>query len=50
MSHWAEFGHVVVNEDFGEAVSALSSIVRGQGEPWRADRPDVAARVNALLA
>jgi guanylate kinase len=50
MSHWAEFGHVVVNEDFGEAVAALSAIVRGAGEPWRSARPDVAARVNALLA
>lgn len=50
MSHWAEFGHVVVNEDFGEAVAALSAIVRGAGEPWRSTRPDVAARVNALLA
>ena len=50
MSHWAEFGHVVINEDFGEAVAALSAIVRGQGGPWRTDRPEVGARVGPLLA
>ena len=50
MSHWAEFGHVVINDDFGEAVGALSEIVRGRGERWRTDRPEVAARVSALVA
>jgi guanylate kinase len=50
MSHWAEFGHVVINDDFGEAVGALSDIIRGRGERWRTDRPDVAARVSALVA
>ena len=50
MSHWPEFGHVVVNDDFGEAAAALSAIVRGRGGAWRTDRAEVAARATALLA
>ena len=50
MSHWSEFQYVVVNDDFSTALQALSEIVRGRGEDSRADRPELAPVVAALLA
>jgi len=50
MSHWSEFQFVVVNDDFSTALQALSDIVRGRGEDSRADRPELAPAVAALLA
>jgi guanylate kinase len=50
MSHWSEFQFVVVNDDFSTALQALSDIVRGRGEDSRADRPELAPVVAALLA
>jgi len=50
MSHWREFQFVVVNDDFSTALQALSDIVRGRGDDSRADRPDLAPVVAALLA
>ena len=50
MSHWSEFQFVVVNDDFSTALQALSDIVRGRGEDCRADRPELAPVVAALLA
>lgn len=49
MSHWAEFDYVVVNEDFEQALSELKSIVLGQGDALRADRPALKALVVQLL-
>jgi len=43
MTHWREFGHVVVNDDFDRALGELGRIVAGQGEVARADRPGLAA-------
>jgi guanylate kinase len=50
MSHWSDFQFVVVNDDFSTALQALSDIVRGRGEDSRADRPELAPVVAALLA
>lgn len=50
MSHSSEFRYVVVNDDFSAALQALSDIVRGRGERSRADRPELAQAVAALLA
>ena len=50
MSHWAEFDYVVVNEDFGEALGALTAIVRGEGQAWSTDRPETVAVARRLLA
>jgi hypothetical protein len=41
---------MVVNADFETALSELKSIVCGQGEPLRADRPALKTLVAALLA
>lgn len=49
LSHWSEFQYVVVNDDFAAALRALSDIVRGNGEASRADRPELAPVVAALL-
>jgi guanylate kinase len=38
MSHWDEFDYVVVNNDFGRAVTDLGRIVDGDGEDLAADR------------
>ncbi|MGD9387945.1 MAG: guanylate kinase [Gammaproteobacteria bacterium] len=50
ISHWDEFDYVVVNDDFGGALDALADIVQGHGAASRADRPELAPVVAALLA
>jgi guanylate kinase len=50
MSHYREFGYVVVNDDFGQAVADLRSVVAGQGEALRSDRPGLKALLAELLA
>jgi guanylate kinase len=49
MSHWSEFGYVVVNDDFGQALDEMTAIVRGHGEALRSDRPGLAAFAGGLL-
>ena len=49
MSHWAEFRYVVVNDDFAQALEALTAIVHGQGEALRSDRPGLGAFAAGLL-
>ena len=50
MSHYREFGYVVVNDDFDQAVADLRRIVEGQGEDFRSDRPGLKALLAELLA
>lgn len=50
MSHYREFGYVVVNDDFAAAVAELRRIVAGQGEDLRADRPALRPLLTELLA
>jgi guanylate kinase len=48
MAHWREFDHVVVNDDFGQALAQLQDIVAGRGVATRRDRPglsDLAAHL-----
>jgi guanylate kinase len=49
MSHWPEFRFVVVNDDFATALGELLSIVRGEGEALRSDRPGLAAFARGLV-
>jgi guanylate kinase len=42
MGHWREFDHVVVNDDFEQAVRDLQDIVRGGGEASRTGRAGLA--------
>jgi guanylate kinase len=50
MAHWPEFRFVVVNDDFDTALGEMLSIVGGQGEALRADRPGLAGFMRDLLA
>jgi guanylate kinase len=49
MSHWAEFDHVVVNDDFAGAVDELRAIVQGRGGASRRERPGLAALTTELV-
>lgn len=49
MSHYDEFGYVVVNDDFESACRQLESILAGDGEALRADRPQLAPLLANLL-
>ena len=48
MTHWREFDHVVVNDDFGTALDELRDVVTGRGEATRKDRPGLAELAAAL--
>jgi guanylate kinase len=49
MGHWQEFRYIVVNDDFDTALGELLSVVRGEGEALRADRPGLDAFARGLL-
>ena len=48
MTHWREFDHVVVNDDFAVALGQLQDVVAGRGEATRRDRPGLAELAAAL--
>jgi guanylate kinase len=48
MTHWREFDHVVVNDDFAVALGQLQDVVAGRGEATRKDRPGLAELAAAL--
>jgi guanylate kinase len=48
MTHWPEFDHVVVNDDFGVALAELGDIVAGRGDATRRDRPGLAELAGEL--
>jgi len=50
MTHWREFDHVVVNDDFGEALAQLQDVVAGRGHATRRDRPGLAELAGRLTA
>jgi guanylate kinase len=47
MSHYKEFDHVVVNDDFEAALSDLKAIIRGEGAP-RPLRVDIQALLSEV--
>jgi guanylate kinase len=49
MTHWREFAHVVVNDEFDRALGELQAIAAGGGEATRTDRPGVAALVERII-
>jgi len=49
MTHWNEFDYVVVNNDFGRALTELKSIVSGDGEAFRSSRPELQSWIKTLL-
>jgi guanylate kinase len=50
LSHWNEFDYIVVNDDFERATQDLESIVTGQGEHLRRDRPELRELLARLLS
>ncbi len=50
MTHWQEFDHVVVNDDFALALDRLTAIIAGRDEGARATLPAVRAAAEAILA
>jgi guanylate kinase len=49
MSHWAEFGFVVVNAQLDEAVDGLIAILGGDGSSLAATNAVTAARVGSIV-
>ena len=49
MSHYLEFGYVVVNDDFDRAVRQLESILAGSGQALVSDRAELEPLLNDLL-
>jgi guanylate kinase len=50
MSRWREFDYVVVNDVFEQALDGLRHIVNGDGQRWRAQRPELEPFLRNLLA
>ena len=50
MTHWSEFDHVVVNDDFATALDKLAAIVANGDEGARTRLPQVRAMAEAIVA
>jgi guanylate kinase len=50
MTHWSEFDHVVVNDDFEAALGRLAAVIGGSEQRHRSDSPAVQAAAAAILA
>jgi guanylate kinase len=50
MTHWNEFGYVVVNDDFDRALGDLERIVSGQGADLKSERPALSSVTKLLLS
>jgi guanylate kinase len=50
MSHCLEFDYAVINDRFDEAVRDLQAIIDGRGQGLKAGRPELQARLQALVA
>jgi guanylate kinase len=49
MTHWDEFDHVIVNDDFEAALERLTAVVSGREQRARTTLPAVRAAVEAIL-
>ena len=49
MSHWDEFGYVIINDDVDTAVDELEAILAGGGESNRTSDPAIARRVKNIV-
>jgi guanylate kinase len=49
MSHYREFGYVVVNDDFDAACEQLESVLAGTGQALASDRPELGPLLADLL-
>jgi guanylate kinase len=50
MTHWSEFDHVIVNEDFDRTLEQLAAVIGGREQATRTDLPTVRATAAAIVA
>ena len=50
MTHWHEFDHVVINDDFASALDRLAAVIAGRSPATRTNSPEVRAAATAILA
>jgi guanylate kinase len=50
MTHWSEFQHVIVNDDFATALAQLAAVVAGREQGLRTDLPAVRAAAEAIVS
>jgi guanylate kinase len=50
MTHWSEFDHVVVNDEFATALEHLAAVIGGREQGSRTDLPAVRAAAAAIAA
>ena len=49
MTHWTEFDHVLVNDDFATALARLTAVIHGEDRTARTDLPQVRAIAEAIV-
>ena len=49
MTHWAEFEHVIVNDDFDAALDRLAAVIAGRDHGARTRLPAVRAAAGAIV-
>ena len=49
MTHWNEFDHVIVNDDFERALARLAAVIGGREHGSRSDLPAVRAAAEAIV-
>lgn len=50
MTHWDEFDHLIINDDFDAALGRLAAVIAGRGRGTRTDSSAVRAAAAAILA
>jgi guanylate kinase len=50
MTHWAEFDHVIVNDDFDAALERLAGVIAGHEHGTRTDSPAVRAAAAGIVS
>jgi guanylate kinase len=50
MTHWDEFEHVLVNDDFDAALDRLAAVIAGRERGARTSLPEVRAAAAAIVA
>lgn len=49
MTHWNEFEHVIVNDDFDRALDRLAAVIAGREQGARSDLPAVRALAESIV-
>jgi guanylate kinase len=50
MTHWTEFDHVIVNDDFTAALGQLAAVIQGKDRSARSGLPQVRAAAEAIVS